>query len=183
MLPARTIILLSVAIACGVAAAAFVAQTVAPPAKPSLPAAPPIDPKALVGVWNGLDRHAAMATLFQVEHGVRKRDASIEFKLVGGRLVGRANGEDSDAPDGVEFRNLSLADGQLAFEFDIRFSKEKGPLAVEAGRAEPKGRVRVEAKLEKDRLTGVWKMLLADGTEVFRGEWEARRAKAEEKKR
>jgi hypothetical protein len=45
-----------------------------------------------------------------------------------------------------------------------------------------KGTVRVEAVLPKDRLAGTWKMFLVDGTEVFRGEWEAVRHKAEEKK-
>jgi hypothetical protein len=53
---------------------------------------------------------------------------------------------------------------------------------VEVGRVENKGTVRVEARLKDDRRAGTWKMFLADGTEVFRGEWEAVRAKAKEGK-
>lgn len=37
--------------------------------------------------------------------------------------------------------------------------------------------IRVEARLADDRLAGTWKMFLTDGTEVFRGEWEAVRTK------
>jgi hypothetical protein len=63
------------------------------------------------------------------------------------------------------------------FEFDIdEWRLEAGPIAVEQQKLANKGTVRVEAKLEGDRLTGLWKLLLADGSEVFRGEWEARRA-------
>jgi hypothetical protein len=46
---------------------------------------------------------------------------------------------------------------------------------------ENKGTVRMEARLQDNRLVGTWKMFLVDGTEVFRGEWEAVRAKKEKK--
>jgi cyanophycinase len=48
---------------------------------------------------------------------------------------------------------------------------------VEEKKLENKGTIRVEATLLGERLTGTWKMFVADGAEVFRGEWEAVRAK------
>ena len=64
------------------------------------------------------------------------------------------------------------------FEFPIgEWFPTAGPIAVEDGRLENKGTIRVEARLTKGkigpRLVGSWHMFVADGTEVFRGEWEA----------
>jgi len=135
---------------------------------------------AIVGDWDSIDRHVAIASLFQPEHGVRKRDAVIHFRQEGDRLVGHVVAEDGQKgwkDNRTDFRTVTFADDRLVFEFDIRWNKQNGPLAVEAGRVENKGHVRVEARLKGGRLAGNWKMFLADGTEVFRGEWEAVRAK------
>jgi len=139
---------------------------------------------AIVGDWDSVDRHVAMASLFQPEHGVRKRDAVIHFRQDGDRLVGHVVAEDGQKgwkDNRTDFRSVTFADDRLAFEFDIRWNKHNGPLAVEAGRAENKGSILVEARLRDGRLAGTWKMFLADGTEVFRGEWEAVRVKKEKK--
>jgi hypothetical protein len=39
------------------------------------------------------------------------------------------------------------------------------------------GKIRVEAKFKGEKLIGRWHMFTKDGTEVFRGEWEAVRHK------
>lgn len=142
------------------------------------------DPAAILGAWDSIDRHVAMASVFQPEHGVRKRDAVVHFERAGDRLTGRAIAEDfpREKNGRTDFRTVTFADTRLAFEYDITYSKVHGPLAVEAGRMANKGTVRVEARLEKGRLVGVWKMSLADGTEFARGEWEAVRSKGAEKK-
>jgi len=137
-------------------------------------------PAAIVGVWKSTERHVALASLFQPEHGVRKRRAGVHFKQAGDRLTGQVVAEDVQEgwTDGrTDFRKVTFIDDRLVFEFDIAWRKEHGPLAVEAGRLENKGTVRVEARLHGDRLAGTWKMFLVDGTEVFRGEWEAVRVK------
>src|SRR5262245_9636455 len=140
---------------------------------------------AIVGDWDSIDRHVAIASLFQPVHGVRKRDAVIHFRQDADRLVGHVVAEDGQKgwkDNRTDFRQVTFTDDRLVFEFDIRWNPQNGPLAVEAGRAENKGTVRVEARLKDDRLAGTWKMFLADGTEVFRGEWEAVRAKPAGKK-
>src|SRR5262249_33694107 len=139
---------------------------------------------AIVGDWDCIARHVAIASLFQPEHGVRKRAAVIHFRQDGDCLVGHVVAEDGQKgwkDNRTDFRTVTFADDRLVFEFDIRWNKKNGPLAVEAGRAENKGRVRVEARLKDGRLAGTWKMFLADGAEVFRGEWEAVRVKGEKK--
>jgi endonuclease YncB( thermonuclease family) len=145
---------------------------------------PTDNPAAVLGDWDSIDRHVAMASLFQPEHGVRKREAVVHFEKTGDRLTGYAVAEDfPDRKNGrTDFRTVTFADGRLTFEFDVSFSKQHGPLIVEAGRVENKGSVRVEARLKEGRLVGTWRMYHADGAEVFRGEWEATRAKAAEKK-
>jgi hypothetical protein len=97
-----------------------------------------------------------LCSLFQPEHGVRKCEATVHFARAGGRFTGHAVAEDfPDRKDGrTDFRNVTFAGGRLAFEYDITFSKEKGPLAVEAGRVANTGTVRVEARLTGDRLAG-----------------------------
>jgi len=135
---------------------------------------------AIVGDWDSIDRHVAIASLFQPEHGVRKRDAVIHFRQEGDRLVGHVVAEDGQKgwkDNRIDFRRVTFADDRLVFEFDIRWNKQNGPLAVEAGRVENKGHVCVEARLKDGKLAGTWKMFLVDGAEVFRGEWEAVRAK------
>jgi hypothetical protein len=138
------------------------------------------NPEVIVGEWSSIDRHVAMASLFQSEHGVRKRDAKLTFKRDGEKLTGFVGAADGDGGR-IEFRDITFAGGRLSFEFDITWRKDHGPLAVEAGKVENKGVVKAEASLKDDRLAGTWKMYLVDGTEAFRGEWEATRAKRQAK--
>jgi hypothetical protein len=103
-------------------------------------------PSAIVGAWQSTDRHVALASLFQPQHGVRKRQAVVHFAQDGNRLSGYAVAEDfPDRKNGrTDFRTVKFADGQLALEYDITFSKQHGPLAIESGRVGNKGTVRVE---------------------------------------
>jgi cyanophycinase len=142
--------------------------------------------ESLLGNWESLDRHVAIGSLFQPVHGVRKREAVVCFHREGESLRGYARCADHREishqerwTDGrTEFTKVSLADGQLTFEFPIgEWFASAGPIAVEDRRLENKGTIRVAARLTKGqigpRLVGSWHMLLADGSEVFRGEWEA----------
>jgi cyanophycinase len=149
--------------------------------------APAPDDKAaeIVGTWETIDRHVAMGSLYQPVHGVRKREGVVHFEQDGDRLSGYAIHADHEAishqerwKDGrTEFRKVSFADGRLVFEWDIgEWFPSAGPIAVEQRRLENKGTVRVEAALQGERLVGTWKLFVADGTEVFRGEWEAVRS-------
>src|SRR5262245_41383259 len=52
------------------------------------------DPAAILGAWDSIDRHVAMASVFQPEHGVRKRDAVVRFERAGDRLTGHVVAED-----------------------------------------------------------------------------------------
>jgi len=139
---------------------------------------------AILGDWETLDRHVAMGSLYQPVHGVRKREGLVRFALEGGRLVGRAVHEDHKAITHQErwtdgrtlFRQVSFTAGKLAFEWEIgEWFPTAAPIAVEDGKLPNKGTIRVEAMLVGQRLVGTWKMFVADGTEVFRGEWEAKR--------
>src|SRR6186997_976244 len=124
-------------------------------------AEPPKDARdRIVGMWNSLDRHAGI--------GVHADHAAI-------------TGQERWKDGRTEFRAVRFADDMLSFEFDIaEWRTSAGPIAVEEKRIENAGTIRVEAKLTGDRLVGKWGMFLKDGTEVFRGEWEAMRSKAEE---
>jgi endonuclease YncB( thermonuclease family) len=143
-------------------------------------------PPPVVGTWENTERHVALGSLYQPMHGVRIRQAVVRFNQDGGRLSGHAVAEDGQGgwkDNRTDFRNVTFAGDRLTFEFDIReWRKGAGPLAVEAGQLANKGTVRVEAQLRDGRLIGTWKMFLVDGTEVFRGEWEAVRAKDPEKR-
>jgi hypothetical protein len=144
-------------------------------------------PPAVVGTWAAIDRHVALGSLYQHTHGVRKREGVVVFGQDGDRLTGYAVVADHKDishqerwKDGrTEFREVSFADGRLSFEFDIgEWRAAAGPIAVEQKALANKGTVRVTARLTGDRLVGAWGMFTADGAEVFRGEWEATRAKA-----
>jgi hypothetical protein len=145
------------------------------------------EPPPIVGTWKAVDRHVSIGSLYQPVHGVRKRESEITFEQSGEQLHGHAVHAGHQAisfqerwNDGrTELGSVKFAEGKLTFEFDIaEWRKEAGPLAVESGRLENKGTIRVEATLKNDRLSGKWGMFLADGNEVFRGEWEAVRVLA-----
>jgi len=145
------------------------------------------EPADLVGTWDTIDRHVAMGSLYQPVHGNRKREGVVHFRLVDGRLVGCAICEDHSAITHQErwthgrtnFKRVEFNSGKLTIEWDFdEWFPTAAPLAVEHKKIENKGSVRVDAVLAGDRLQGTWKLFLADGTEVFRGEWEAVRAKA-----
>jgi mannose-6-phosphate isomerase-like protein (cupin superfamily) len=145
------------------------------------------NPPAILGAWEAVDRHIAMGSLYQPVHGVRKRKAKLYFAMEGDQIAGHAIMAGHAAisfqerwKDGrTDFRLVRFSEDQLVFEFDIdQWRREAGPLAVEDQTQKNAGRVRVEARLQGDRLVGTWRMFLANGTEVFRGEWEARRDRA-----
>jgi hypothetical protein len=153
-----------------------------PPVKNEKPAA--AKATAILGAWDVTDRHVAIGSLYQPVHGVRKREAKVYFAMQGDRIIGHAVMADHAAisfqerwKDGrTEFRVVRFADNQLIFEFDIdQWRSDAGPLAVENKTQKNAGMVRVEATLTGDRLVGKWGMFLTNGTEVFRGEWEADR--------
>jgi hypothetical protein len=134
----------------------------------------------VLGAWQVTDRHVAMGSLFQPSHGVRARGSVLTLEEKAGQLRGYAIVpgykeivSQRDWKDGrTEMLQASFADGRLTLEWEIRkWLEGAGPLAVEEKRAENKGTIRVEAVLKDQRLIGTWKMFLADGTEVYRGEW------------
>jgi cyanophycinase len=143
----------------------------------------PKDPSAsILGTWAALDRHLAIGSLYQPVHGVRIRDGVVQFRLEGERLMGRAIHADHAAithqqrwKDGcTEFRKVTFAGDKLTFEWDIaEWRKQAGALAIDDNRLPNKGTIRVVATLKGDRLIGQWGMFLADGSEPYRGEWEA----------
>src|SRR5262245_22196576 len=144
---------------------------------------------AIVGFWKSIDHHAAMGSLYQPVHGARRRESQVFFEQTIDGLAGRAVHADHAAitcqerwKDGrTEFKNVEFADGRLKFEFDIgQWRQGSGPLAVDEGRLENKGTIRVEARLQGERLIGKWSILTAEGAEVFRGEWQATRANSRE---
>ena len=83
---------------------------------------------------------------------------------------GTATVDDGGTPD-------DPGDDKLVFEFDIKWRKGAGPKAVVEGKQENKATVRVAAALRGERLVGKFGVYLADGTEAYRGEWKAVRAK------
>ena len=128
---------------------------------------------AILGNWTSAERHIALANLYEPELGVRTRKGAVTFRREGDRLVGSGEGEAGS----TRFRTVTFADDKLVFEFDIKWRKGAGPKAVVEGKQENKATVRVEAALRGERLVGKFGVYLADGTEAYRGEWEAVRAK------
>ena len=123
---------------------------------------------SIVGTWENEVRHAVHASLYQPAHGARLRESLVHFKPDGEGLVGY-----SLLPDHTMFRGVTFAKGQLVFEFDIDELNHGW-----GARTKSKAWVRVEAELKGDRLIGRWRMFeKQSGDEVFRGEWEAVRAK------
>ena len=140
-------------------------------------------PELIVGAWESQDRHLAMGTLYQPEHSVRQRVGAVYFKRDGDKLTGHSitpkgmglSGSNSWKDGRTEFRTGAFEGGKLVFEFDVR--------EIEHGldlRVKEKATIRVEAKLSDGALLGKWGMFLKDGSEPFRGEWEAARPKLKE---
>ncbi len=138
----------------------------------------------IVGTWKSLDRHVAMGSIYQPVHGVRQREGVVTFQREGDQLNGFAvcalhkqiTNQERWKEGRTQFRKVTFSDNRLTIEFDIEeWVQESRPLLVASGRVENKGTIRIEAVLDGDRLAGAWKMFLADGSEVFRGEWEATR--------
>src|SRR5205085_1706922 len=98
------------------------------------------------------DRHAAIGSIFQPVHGARTRESMVYFREDGGRLSGYAIHENPEAisfqerwKDGrTDFRTVRFADNQVTLDFDIaEWRRGAGPLAVEEGRLENKGSIRI----------------------------------------
>jgi hypothetical protein len=134
----------------------------------------------ILGSWESQDRHLAMGTLYQPSHTTRQRKGSVHFKLDGDKLTGYSitppgNGLSGSASwkDGrTEFRTVTFADGKLTIEFDVKEINHGYDLSVKE-----KAIIRIEARLVDGRLLGKWGLFLKDGSEPFRGEWEAVRPK------
>ena len=140
-------------------------------------------PSALVGAWDNEVRHAVHQSLYQPAQGVRLRPSVVHFNQDGDRLTGYSLTPDHDREgwnkDGrTDFRDVKFAGGRLVFEFDLA-ELHHGP----GGQSKSKAWGRVEADLKGDRLIGRWGLFDKEsGAEQFRGEWEAVRSKAVEKK-
>jgi hypothetical protein len=140
-------------------------------------------PSSIVGAWDNEVRHAVHWSLYQPVHGARLRGSVVHFQQDGDRLNGYSLTPDHDQErwnkEGrTDFRSVKFAKGQLVFEFDIDELNHGW-----GHRTKSKGWVRVEAELKGDRLIGKWGLFeKTSGTELFRGEWEAVRVKAAEKK-
>ncbi len=123
---------------------------------------------SIVGNWDNEVRHAVHASLYQPTHGARLRNSVVHFNCDGEKLTGY-----SLLPDHTAFREVTFATGQLTFDFDIDELNHGW-----GHQTRSKAWVRVEAELKGDRLIGKWRMFeKQSGDEVFRGEWEAVRAK------
>jgi len=145
--------------------------------------APDDKPSSIAGTWNAEARHVVMGSLFQQVHGTRLRNSFVHLKQDGDRLTGYVLApEDKDErwkSDRTDFRSVKFAKGQLVFEFDIDELNHGWREQTKS-----KGWIRVEAELKGDRLIGKWGMFeMKSGEELFRGEWEAVRAKEPEKVR
>jgi aminopeptidase N len=133
-------------------------------------------PQQIAGAWESTERQAALAGIFHKQPVVRKRQATLHVAESHDSLTGNIQlGGDNKAA--TDFRVISFADDRLTFEYDTRWAKDGDSFGKEPGKAEVKGVIRVEARLHQGRLAGTWKLLLANGIEVHRGEWEAVRPK------
>jgi hypothetical protein len=138
---------------------------------------------AIVGAWDNEVRHAVHWSLYQPVQGARLRTSAVHFKQDGDRLTGYSLTPDHDREgwnkEGrTDFRDVNFANGRLVFEFDLT-ELHHGP----GGRTKGKAWGRVEAELSGDRLIGKWGLFDKESrAELFRGEWEAVRSNAAEKK-
>ena len=140
------------------------------------------NPASIIGKWTAEDTHLSLGALYQPTHQTRQRRSTVHFELKDGKLTGRSftpyfkeivlqkgwDGHNS-------FTSIRFADGKLVFEIDCK----EVSYGWEGAQKEP-ATIRVEAQLKDDRLVGKWGMFLRDGSEPFRGGWEAVRAKEPE---
>lgn len=141
-------------------------------------------PASIVGVWTAEDRHLSLGALYHPAHGTRQRRSTVTFEQNGERLIGHSFTPhfkeivSQKGWDGrCQFRSVSFSEGKLVFEVDV-----PGVTHGWEGGQKDTATIRVEALLKGDRLLGKWGLFLKDGSEPFRGEWEAVRAKEPEKK-
>jgi hypothetical protein len=140
-------------------------------------------PSVIFGAWDNEVRHAVHQSLYQPAQGARLRTSVVHFKQDGDRLTGYSLTPDHDREgwnkEGrTDFRDVKFANGRLVFEFDLAELHHGS-----GGRTKGKAWGRVEAELKGDRLIGKWGLFDKEsGVELFRGEWEAVRSKAAEKK-
>jgi endonuclease YncB( thermonuclease family) len=137
-------------------------------------------PPSVAGTWEVTSRHATQGSLFQRVHTTRTRSATVRFEQDGDRITGHAVSTEYDDPEEpISFGEIRLAGDRLVFEYGIRGWRDgAGPIAVKERRLPNQGTLRADARLTGDRLVGHWSLLTADGSEAFRGEWEAVRVKA-----
>jgi hypothetical protein len=140
------------------------------------------NPASIIGAWTAEDTHLSLGALYQPAHPTRQRRSRVYFELKDGKLTGHSftpyfkeivfqKGWDGHNA----FTSIKFADGKLVFEID---SKEVS-FGWEGAQKEP-AIIRVEAQIKDDRLVGKWGVFLRDGSEPFRGGWEAVRAKEPE---
>jgi hypothetical protein len=142
------------------------------------------EPAAIVGRWRATERHEAFGALYQPVHAARKREALVYFEQDGGRLTGRSETAgykeitgQGDWDGRTRFDRIRFEERTLLFEIDITdWNPKMTPLSEGLTSREHKGTIRVEARLNGDRLAGKWGVFTKDGVEIFRGEWEAVRA-------
>src|SRR6266487_33202 len=82
------------------------------------------DAAAVLGTWERIDRHVALASLLQPEHGVRKRKATVHFARAGGRDGGQGRGVEMSR---TLFRGVRTLKSRLHLAGAIEVHTTKGP--------------------------------------------------------
>lgn len=140
----------------------------------------------VVGTWTTEDRHLAMGSVFQPHHETRQREAVMYLKQQGDQLSGYsitarhdAISNQGDWKEGrTTFNRVTFSEGKLMIEFNIKDVSHGWGRQVKSP-----GMMRIEAAVQGDRMIGKWGLFLPDGSEPFRGEFEAVRGIQPEKKK
>jgi len=139
---------------------------------------------SIIGVWTAEDRHLSLGALYHPTHQTRQRRSTVTFEISGDRLTGHSftpNFKQIVSQEGwdgrTQFGLVTFTDGKLMFEYDAA-----GVMHGWEGVQKDQATIRVEAKFKNERLVGKWGLFLNDGSEPFRGEWEAVRTTEPEKK-
>jgi hypothetical protein len=142
------------------------------------------NPASIIGAWTAEDTHLSLGALYQPAHGTRQRRSTVYFELKDDKLTGHSFTpyfkeivSQKDWDGRTRFASVKFADGKLVFEID-----SKQVMHGWEGAQKEQATIRVEAQLKGERLVGKWGLFLKDGSEPFRGEWEAVRVKEPEKK-